>query len=154
MNNRKLILRFPSVTPSRVCVKVNPKRSADLQIFLFKAGYSWNDEKSEVDYIDRPYLYIDRPNKSIFYGSSVAKSDHEVPFESLITYFVSDNKLDKGSNTMKVTKKVSLTLTLSEEEAAWLKENMRNPLNGKSPFDERKSDSVHRVALFTALDEA
>ncbi len=44
-------------------------------------------------------------------------------------------------------------LTLSIDEAAWLKDVMQNPLHGKGFDDEDNADRQIREALFSALDE-
>ena len=48
--------------------------------------------------------------------------------------------------------KTVIKLTLSEEEAAWLRGVMQNPLHGDHPADEPEEDRAMRELLWDALN--
>ena len=48
------------------------------------------------------------------------------------------------------TKDVTVTLVLTEAEAAWLHVNMQNPLHGEHPEDESTEDRAYRHEFFLA----
>ena len=51
----------------------------------------------------------------------------------------------------KVNTTVTLTLTLSREEADWLKNQMQNPLHGQSTKEENSKDREMRTNFWNAL---
>ena len=53
----------------------------------------------------------------------------------------------------KIDYAVSVVITLSLEEALWLKYLMQNPIDAGDPVDERKLDKRMRKTFWSALQE-
>jgi len=56
--------------------------------------------------------------------------------------------------TVAKQKEVRVTVSMSEEQAEWLKAVMQNPLGNCSPHTENSVDAANRLELFMALTQA
>lgn len=55
---------------------------------------------------------------------------------------------------MKTTKKQSIAMEMTQEEAEWLKELVRNPINGITVHEEEMEDRAMRRKFYEAIEGA